>query len=235
MNIKNIFKRDNEEGILTVGKSDKIRTTEELLQESKLSQSFYFMLVFSSIIVASGILLNNSVIILAGMLISPILKPILTLGLSVTIFNLKLFFRSIIIIAVSIILIIMLSFILATIHPSSLLQNNPLFYNTEFNILYFLINIFAGMAATLAWTKKREMTEILSGTAIAVSLVPPLSWIGISIFTNSYSNIQQISYFFLLNFLSILTGSVIIFLLSGFRQKHINTTVDETLKEETQE
>ena len=234
MNIKNIFNitnKEKEENILFVKTSEKLQTTEELIQESKLSQSFYFMLVFSSIIVASGILLNNTVIILAGMLISPILKPILTLALSVAIFNLKLFIRSVIILLVSIFLIIIISFILTTVYPSALLRFNPVF-NIDFNILYFLIDIFAGMAATLAWTKKREMTELLSGTAIAVSLMPPLSWMGISIFSKSYPVFLQSFNIFYLNLISIFLGSVIIFLLSGFKLKKVADRVEEELKEE---
>ncbi len=229
MNPLKILKKSHteEEKLLEVKTSDKKKTVDVLLEESKLSQSFYFMLVFSSVIISSGIILNQLVIVLAGMLITPMLSPILSLALGIVILDIKLVVRSLRNIIISMIIVFGISAILAFIY--SLQKPISIDYRLEFNWLYLVIAFFSGMAATLAWTKK-NLSEILSGVAVAISLVPPLAIFGISMPLGMFSLHKVTMLVFALNFAAILAGSGVIFLLQNFYK--VRKTAQKELQEE---
>jgi uncharacterized hydrophobic protein (TIGR00271 family) len=223
-----------DEKLFTVKESEQKRTVDELMAESKLSPIYYFMLVFSAVIVVSGILLNHMGIIIAGMLVAPILKPILALSLGIATFNVKLVYRSLLIVILSGIIIVLVGILLTMLYPAAV-DHEITDKIVTFNILFFLIAFFSGMAATLAWTKK-NMLEMLSGVAIAVTVMPPLSLIGIAIVHSASDLALKASMIFSHNFLTIVFGSVVIFLISRFgAKKEVKKEIDKQLKKEEKE
>ncbi|MBU1074644.1 DUF389 domain-containing protein [Patescibacteria group bacterium] len=220
-----------DEKLFTVKESDKKRTVDELMAESKLSPIYYFMLIFSAVIVVSGILLNHMGIIIAGMLVAPILKPILTFSLGIATFNIKLIYRSLLIVILSAIIIVLVGILLTILYPAAV-DHEITDKIVVFNILSFLIAFISGMAATLAWTKK-NMLEMLSGVAIAVTVMPPLSLIGIAIIHSAPELASRSLMIFGHNFLTIVLGSVIIFLISRFgARKEVKKEIEKQLKKE---
>ena len=80
--------------------------------------------------------------------------------------------------------------------------------------LYFLISLSAGAAATFAWSRK-EMTDVLPGVAMAVSLVPPISLIGINI-NYEAALVEFYIYIFVVNLIGLIIGSFIVYILLKF-------------------
>jgi len=79
------MKSNNKENILELKREEQYETVESLLKKSKPSFSYWLFLVFASFIVACGILLENSAIVIGGMLVAPLLTPLLVLALAVSI------------------------------------------------------------------------------------------------------------------------------------------------------
>jgi len=91
------------------------------------------------------------------------------------------------------------------------------------------------MAATFAWAR-RELVDILSGTAIAVSLMPPLSLVGVAIAALNVEVIRFYLLVFIFNVLGVVIGSLIVFSLLKFHQteKKVEREVaDQEAKQET--
>jgi len=60
-------------------------------------------------------------------------------------------------------------------------NNMEIFDNTmRTAILYFIVALSSGVAATFALARK-DLSEVVTGTALAVSLIPTLSLVGIFI------------------------------------------------------
>ena len=70
--------------ILKVSAAKRYQTVDELLENSKPDQMFYAMLVLSTLIIAGGVILGNTGIIIGGMLVTPMLTQILILALGFT-------------------------------------------------------------------------------------------------------------------------------------------------------
>ena len=80
MELKNIFQIPTEErkGIV-----------ESLIQKSYHGSSFYVLMGLASLIAAIGLIIDNVIIIIGSMLVAPLLYPIVFLGMSVVINDIK--------------------------------------------------------------------------------------------------------------------------------------------------
>lgn len=202
------------ENILEIKKSEQYRTVDELFKRSQSNSIYYTLLAISSLIVASGLLLGNAFIVIGGMLLTPVLSPVLLVALGLAIGDPASIRRVAMLVAKSIVVIVLSSLILTFLFGSP--TEIPFFENTTRTaILYFIVALASGVAATFAWVRK-EISEILPGIAIAVSLVPPLSMMGIGFASFSADIIHYHFFVFLFNLIGIIVGSLIVFLLLKF-------------------
>lgn len=200
--------------ILEVSAQDRFRTVDQLLKEGDHSQMFYVMLVLSSLIIAGGVILGNISVLIGGMLVTPVLTQVLILALGFSTGQVHLIRRTSEFILKITLAIIVGSFILGLIFGNDVLY--PVITdNLSAAFLYFVIAIASGIAATIAWIH-RSMSEILPGVAIAVALVPPLSYIGVALSQGDGSVASLYLVIYILNLFGIVLGSLGVFLLSQF-------------------
>ncbi len=221
--------------ILEIKKTDQYATVEELFKKSQPNSIYYTLLILSSLIVACGLLLGNSTIVIGGMLVAPLLTPILVIALGIIVGEFKALKAPTVLILKSALAVVVVSFLLAILFGSP--QTISIFDNSlRVAILYFFVAIASGMAATFAWSRK-DIIDILPGIAIAVSLVPPLSALGISLSSFNLVTSRLAFVIFIFNLVGIVLGSLVVFSLLGFQktqkavEKAIN--VQEAEKEKT--
>ena len=111
------------------------------------------------------------------MLISPLMGPIVGLGLSVAINDVETLKKSLINLGVMVALSVITAYLYFSISP--LTKETPeLLARTYPTILDVLIAIFGGLALIVAKTKKGTMASVIFGVAIATALMPPLCTVG---------------------------------------------------------
>ena len=214
--------------ILNVSKADQYKTVSELFEKSQSNSVYYTLLILSIFIVATGLLLGNSPIVIGGMLVTPVLTPILVIGLSIAVGELGFIKKPGILILKSIFLTIGISAVLTVLFGADEIEHG-LVNDLRTAILYFIVATTSGVAATIAWVRK-QVSDILPGISIAVSLVPPLSLIGINlgILDIEYARFYMI--IFALNFVGILMGSFSVVAVSKFQKSEwaIKKKIKET-------
>lgn len=200
---------------LVVTKSEQYRTAGELIERSHPNATYYVFLAISSFIVAAGLLLNNAAIVIGGMLVAPVLTPLLAISLGLSIGEIQIMKETSWLLIKSFFIVAFISLLMAII-----LGVGP---TTAFNlegdfraaILYFLVALASGAAATFAWSRK-ENAEVLPGIAIAVALVPPISLVGIWLSKFDIASSRFYFSVFLLNLFGIVIGSLVVFSLLRF-------------------
>jgi len=221
----------NGSDLLKITQSDQYKTVDELIKESRQTPVYYALLVLSSLIVASGLLLNSAAIVIGGMLVTPILTPILLIALGVATGELGIIKNISRLLLRSFGIIVIGSFVLAILFGSSI--DTIAFKNTVSTaVLYFIVAVASGIAATFAWARK-EIANILPGVAIAVSLVPPLSAFGIWIATLNFEAMRFYLLVFLFNLIGVVVGSLVVFSLLKFYKtnKKVRRESNEVLKD----
>ena len=152
-----------------------------------------------AIVIASvGLNVNSIPVIIGAMLISPVMGPILGLGLGLGTEDHHLMrdsLKNFIIMVVISILASTVFFVLSPLimeNPSELLaRTNPTVYDV-------LIALFGGFAGILE-TSRKEKGTVISGVAIATALMPPLCTVGYGISKFNLIYIGGALYLFLIN------------------------------------
>jgi len=229
-NLKNLIFSNNHSNSLEASKNERDELCKTIIDSSSLKAGFYLLIVLSTFIVTIGLLKNNIILTIGGMLVAPLLSPILSISLSLTIFNLKVFFRSIRIFIVSALVSLIVSYILGLIANFSLDQISLIEIMKAVDYTAFLIPIAAGAAGSFTWVKK-DLNSSLPGVAITVTLLPPLTVMGLALSVQNFIIFQEALHVYLLNVLGIVIGSWIIFMAMGF-YKSTKKIVEEIKLEE---
>ena len=163
-----------------VSKREAYRAIDELIDDSQPNALYITLLILSSSVIASGLLLNNIAILIGGMLITPILTPVLLVALSLSTYKLYLLKRTLVTLGKSFLFVFGTTFLIAFILgiPENAYHQPILEGSTRTALLYFFVACVSGVAATLAWARK-EVSSLLPGVSISVSLVPPLASVGV--------------------------------------------------------
>lgn len=194
---------------------DKKKTINKLIDESRPGGEFYFLLAVSAFITTLGLIENSPVVIIGGMLVAPLLSPILSVGMGITTASREGLMWSFRIILRSLLLVVAVSFATSFLFFRSRELTPEILSRIKPNLNLFMIAFAAGAAAAFAWVRS-NLSAVIPGIAVSVSLLPPLSVTGIGIETFSRSVISGSLTLFFINFLGIVVASVIIFSLFGF-------------------
>ncbi|HEY4483831.1 MAG TPA: DUF389 domain-containing protein [Candidatus Paceibacterota bacterium] len=193
---------------------DQKRTLRELLSESRERADFYVFLALATFISTLGLLINSLEAIIGGMLIAPILFPMLSLSMGIVTASPLALKRSLRILSRSIVVVLLVSTIIAIcVGEGELVET--IIDKTQPNIFLFLIALMSGFAVSYSWVKQ-GLSSALPGIAQAVSLVPPLATVGIGIAFWNFEVIAGALMLFLVNCLATIIGSLTIFSLFGF-------------------
>ncbi len=211
------------------------KTINRLIEESKADNAFYIMLFLSTLITASGLLTDNIVVVLGGMLVAPLLTPILSLGMAMATTQEDSLRRSFNIIAKSVLLVLAVSFVTTLFFnfPETILQkSSEIASRTTTDMISLFIALIAGLAAAFAWARPK-MSAALPGVAVAASVLPPLvvSGIGLAYFQKDiFWGAFQL---FFSNIIITILASLTIFSLFGFFT--VRKVEEKKIKEELKE
>ena len=218
-------------------KSDQYKAVDDLIEEGRADRNYWMLLILSSVIIASGILLANSAILIGGMLVTPVLTPILLIALGIVTSKSRLISHTAILIGKSIMVIFIVSLVMGFLFdvPKESEFFDSVIFNNSLNAaaLYFLVAFASGIAATFSWVRK-ELSNMVSGISIAVSLVPPISMVAVWISTGHLDNARFFMLIFLFNMIGVVVGSMIVFSMFQFYRvaPKVEKKVEEVIHEE---
>lgn len=138
------------------------------------------ILAFSIIIASVGLNVNSTAVVIGAMLISPLMGPIIGVGLSGSINDTKLLRDSLWNLLVMVVISLMASALYFLLSPLELANPTELEARTSPSIFDVLIALFGGAAGIVEQSRKEKGT-VISGVAIATALMPPLCTAGYGI------------------------------------------------------
>ena len=137
-------------------------------------------LAFSIVIASVGLNINSTAVVIGAMLISPLMGPIIGLGLSGGINDTSLLRDSLWNLLIMVLISLAASALYFLISPLALVNPTELEARTSPSIFDVLIALFGGAAGILELSRKEKGT-VISGVAIATALMPPLCTAGYGI------------------------------------------------------
>jgi len=210
---------------------DQKKTVEALTEESRADSDFYLFLAGSTMITTLGLIMDSAIVVIGGMLVAPLLFPILSLGMGVATSSADAIMRSIVTIGKSIALVTAVSLSIAFLMNGNEITS-VMQLASEATISHFLIAFTSGIVASYAWVKQNVNGQ-LPGVAVSVSLIPPIATFGVGLSMFERTITSGSMFLFLLNLLGIVFASIIVFSLFGFSNMH--RIQEKVIKEEREE
>jgi uncharacterized hydrophobic protein (TIGR00271 family) len=189
-----------------------------ILAESDWKTPYYWICLLSSCGIATlGLAQNSPAVIIGAMLLSPLMSPIVGLGLALAVGDLFLGLRSLVNCLISVVSVVGLAALIALALPFKEVTAEIL-ARTRPNPLDLFIAIFCGLVASISVAKSYRAGAgmALPGAAIAVALVPPLCVAGWGLGAGVQGTIfRGAMVLFLTNLTAIVFLSLLVFLALG--------------------
>ncbi len=176
-----------------------------------------WVLVFAIFIASLGLNVNSTAVIIGAMLISPLMGPIIGMGLAVGINDLELLKRAARNFGVATVISVLTATLYFLITPLGEAQSE-LLARTSPTIYDVLIATFGGAAGILAICTKGK-GNVLPGVAIATALMPPLCTAGYGLATGHILYFLGAFYLFFINTVFISLSTYIGVRLMQFKKK----------------
>jgi uncharacterized hydrophobic protein (TIGR00271 family) len=200
---------------------------EACIQSIKLDISFKgataWILIFAIFVASIGLNANSTAVVIGAMLISPLMGPILGIGMSIAINDIDTLRKSLINLSIMIVLSLITAFLFFYFFPLSE-DNSELLGRVRPDIRDVLIAFFGGLALMVARTKRGTVASVIFGVAIATALMPPLCTAGYGLAQGNWSYFLGAMYLFTINTIFIALAAFLVLKLLRFPMiKYVNS------------
>lgn len=195
--------------------TDRETTVESIKKDISFKGHNAWILVFSIFVASIGLNVSSTAVVIGAMLISPLMGPIVGVGLSVAINDVDTLKKSFINLGVMVGLSVLTAFIYFAISPVK--EETPeLIARTYPTILDVLLAISGGLALIIAKTKKGTIASVIFGVAIATALMPPLCTVGYGLAVGNFPYALGALYLFSINAVFIGLSTFVVSKFLGF-------------------
>ena len=191
----------------------------DLARGDKLGKrtGFLIMLVLSAIIAVSGVLQDSTATVIGAMIIAPLGTPILGIALGIVAGHRTLVLRSLGWVLVGLVVVVIIGILVAALlpNPVSITSNSQISGRTAPRLLDLFAALATGMAGAFAMCRK-DLSAVLPGVAISISLVPPLGVVGVCVGQAAWTEASGAFFLFLSNVVAMVISGSIVFTLAGY-------------------
>ena len=193
--------------------TDKKATIEDIKENIYMKGHTAWVLIFSVIIASVGLNISSPAVVIGAMLISPLLGPILGVGLSIGTNDIDTLKRSLTNFGVMVGLSLLTSFLFFLI-PIFRNETPELLARTSPDVRDVFIAIAGGLALIIAISRRSKQTNTIAGVAIATALMPPLCTAGYGLAIGNFSYFGGAMFLFSINtiFIALATFVIVKFL-----------------------
>lgn len=180
---------------------------DKLYDEIHVTTKDTIILMCAILIASIGLNMNSTAVIIGAMLISPLMSPIVGVGLGVAIYDVRLIKQSLTLLATQVGVSLIVSALYFWISPIEH-AGNELVARTSPTIWDILIAIAGGTAGVIG-SRKKDANNIVPGVAIATALMPPICTAGYGIATLNSKFLIGALYLFMINFIFIMLANFV--------------------------
>jgi len=195
--------------------TDRDATIEAIKLDIPFKGATTWILICSIFVASIGLNANSTAVVIGAMLISPLMGPILGIGLSIAINDIDVLRKSLINFAIMVVLSLLTAFLFFWLFPLSE-ETSELLGRTRPDIRDVLIAFFGGLALIIARTKKGTIASVIFGVAIATALMPPLCTAGYGLAIGNWEYFFGAMYLFTINSMFIALATFIVLKLLGY-------------------
>lgn len=191
--------------------------------QQRLSR-FWILIVLSSIIAAAGVAADSSATVIGAMIVAPLMTPILGTMLSVVLADRINLTRSFVLALGGVLTAIAIGWLFGFVVPGDVVagNNSQVAGRVQPRLVDLGAAIATGAVGSIALVR-RDISGTLPGVAIAISLVPPLSVVGLTFEAGAWGQSFGALTLFLTNVAAILGTGTVVMALYGVHRMVVPT------------
>ncbi len=204
---------------LGVGEAQRTETVVSMLRNNaRRAPGYWIQLTLAMGIATLGLVLGSTAVVIGAMLVSPLMGPIIELGMGFAVGSSLLVMRAAMRVTLSIAVVVTGAALLTLALPFHEVTSE-ISTRTAPTALDLLVAAFCALTASYTTVRPgSDSTSAAAGTAIGIALVPPLCVIGFGLGTFSPATADGAALLFTANLSAILVLSVVSFFLLGYNQ-----------------
>jgi len=195
--------------------TDHEATIEAIKADITFKGATAWILIFAVFVASIGLNANSTAVVIGAMLISPLMGPILGIGMSFALNDINTLKKSVKNLGIMIVLSLFASFMFFYLFPLSE-DTSELLGRVSPDIRDVLIAFFGGLALMVARTKKGTIASVIFGVAIATALMPPLCTAGYGLAKGNFTYFLGAIYLFTINAIFIALATFLVLKLLNF-------------------
>ena len=193
-------------------------------QTARRLTNFFALLLFATVIATYGVLSNSTATVIGAMIVAPLMGPMMATTSAVVMGSLPRALRAFALTVAGIVSVIIFSSLLTFVIPDvtiSFTSNGEIASRINPGLYALLTALGAGAAGAFI-TSRAEIADSMGGVAIAISLVPPLCVVGISLQKGQLDAARGAFLLFMTNFLAIFLVGGVVFMVLGLGKSAVS-------------
>lgn len=166
---------------------------------------FFVLLFLATVIAAFGVINDSTATVIGAMIVAPLMTPIMATAAALVMGDMERSIRSLVLVAAGMALVVALSWFIGLTYSGviSFSANTQIVGRISPRTTDLFIALASGAAGAFAFSRD-DIADSLPGVAIAISLVPPLCVVGISLSQGERAAASGAMLLYMTNFLAIL-------------------------------
>ena len=209
-----------------IGEERQNKVYGEIKENAKGDFDFFVLTIFSAIIITLGLIVDSSAVVIGGMLLAPLVWPVLALSLAIIKGRSNLLQSSVSTLFKSTVVILLISFVLGFMSPDYALKGSEFISRTSPTIFELFIALAAGFVGAFVITYPK-IGAAIAGVVVAAALVPPITVMGLSV---AHGNLEMTGGAFILylsNLIAVTFSASVLFFISKFKGPSTETGQDK--------
>ncbi len=214
---------------LTNDKQDEQTVIDAMRRDAVFRGTNLWTLVFAIFVASVGLNVNSTAVVIGAMLISPLMGPIMAIGMGMGVNDFDLIKSAAKNLMIAVIISILTSALYFLLSPLNQAQSELLSRTTP-TIWDVFIALFGGLAGIVGVTRK-EKNNVIPGVAIATALMPPLCTAGFGLGTGQWSYFLGALYLFFINTVFIgVSAYLIVRLLKYHKKEFVSAEIERSVR-----
>lgn len=177
---------------------------------------FWLLLVLAAVIASAGVVADSTATVIGAMVVAPLMTPILGVSLAVALTDRVNLVRCLLMAVGGAVAVVAIGWLAGKLVVFDVVAatNTQVSSRVHPRLIDLVAALATGVVGAVA-VNRDDIADALPGVAIAVSLVPPLAVVGLTLESGASKEAVGAAYLFLTNMAAILAAAIAVFALYG--------------------
>jgi uncharacterized hydrophobic protein (TIGR00271 family) len=185
---------------------------------SRKASQFWILLALSAVIASAGVITDSTATVIGAMIVAPLMTPILGTGFALVLADRRNSLKNFGLVAAGALLVVAIAYVMGLGDPIDVVaaNNGQVAGRVSPGIIDLIAALATGVVGAFALVRS-DISDTLPGVAIAISLVPPLAVVGLTMESGAYDQAGGALLLFLTNVAAIIATATVVLLIYPVR------------------